>query len=120
VLATYRRRMYQYPRRDERQLKLGSGEINSRESPCITRDTLGRMAEVSIRDLRNHGGDVVDRAARGEQITITRSGKAVAELRALSPRGLSAEALLRRWRRLPAVDLVVFREDVDRLLDTSL
>jgi prevent-host-death family protein len=86
----------------------------------ITRDTLGRMGEVSIRDLRNHGGDVVDRAARGEQITITRSGKAVAELRAISPRGLSAEALLGRWRRLPSVDPVVFREDVDRLLDPSL
>lgn len=87
---------------------------------CITRDTLSHMAEVSIRDLRNHGGEVVDRAARGEQITITRSGKAVAELRAISPRGLSAEALLSRWRRLPSVDPVVFREDVDRLLDASL
>lgn len=78
------------------------------------------MAEVSIRDLRNHGGDVVDRAARGEQITITRSGKAVAELRAISPPALSAEALLRRWQRLPRVDPVVFRKDVDRLLDPSL
>ena len=29
------------------------------------------MADVSIRDLRNHGGDVVDRAARGEQITVS-------------------------------------------------
>lgn len=87
---------------------------------CITSDTIGRMAEVSIRDLRNHGGDVVDRAARGEQITITRSGKAVAELRAISPCGLSAEALLSRWRRLPPVDPAVFREDVDRPLDASL
>lgn len=87
---------------------------------CITGDTIDRMAEVSIRDLRNHGGDVVDRAARGEQITITRSGRAVAELRAISPRGLSAEALLSRWRRLPSVDPAVFREDVDRLLDSSL
>jgi antitoxin (DNA-binding transcriptional repressor) of toxin-antitoxin stability system len=78
------------------------------------------MAEVSIRDLRNHGGDVVDRAARGEQITITRSGRAVAELRAISAPALSAEALLLRWRRLPRVDHVRFREDVDRLLDPSL
>lgn len=78
------------------------------------------MAEVSIRDLRNHGGDVVDRAARGERITITRSGKAVAELRAIAPPALSAEALLSRWRLLPAVDPTMFREDVDRLLDASL
>src|ERR1039457_110292 len=30
------------------------------------------MAEVTIRELRNHGGDVVDRVARGEPVTITR------------------------------------------------
>jgi prevent-host-death family protein len=78
------------------------------------------MADVSIRDLRNHGGDVVDRAARGEEITITRSGKAVAELRAISPPALAAEALLTRWRRLPSVDPAAFREDIDRLLDASL
>jgi prevent-host-death family protein len=78
------------------------------------------MAEVSIRDLRNHGGDVVDRAAGGEQITITRSGKPVAELRAISPGTLSAEALLSRWQGLPPVDPATFREDVDRLLDSSL
>lgn len=78
------------------------------------------MAHVSIRDLRNHGGDVVDRAARGEPITITRSGKAVAELRAVSAPALSAQALIDRWRLLPAVDFDSFREDVDRLLDASL
>jgi antitoxin (DNA-binding transcriptional repressor) of toxin-antitoxin stability system len=77
------------------------------------------MAKVSIRELRNQGGDVVDRAARGEQITITRSGRAVAELRAVRP-PLSAEALLTRWRRLPAVDPENLRADVDELLDPGL
>lgn len=77
------------------------------------------MAKVSIRELRNHGGEVVDRAARGEQITITRSGSAVAELRAVRP-PLSAEALLSRWSRLPAVDPAALRADVDRLLNPSL
>jgi antitoxin (DNA-binding transcriptional repressor) of toxin-antitoxin stability system len=77
------------------------------------------MAKVSIRDLRNHGGEVVDRAARGEQITITRSGREVAELRAVRP-PLSAETLLSRWHRLPAVDPATLRADVDRLLDSSL
>ncbi|MDQ4040217.1 MAG: type II toxin-antitoxin system prevent-host-death family antitoxin [Actinomycetota bacterium] len=78
------------------------------------------MARVSIRDLRNHGGDVVDRAARGEQITITRAGRPVAELRPTSPSPLSAEVLLERWRRLPAVDPQALRADVDRLLDSRL
>jgi prevent-host-death family protein len=77
------------------------------------------MASVSIRDLRNHGGDVVDRASRGEKITITRAGSPVAELQALRP-PLSADVLLDRWRRLPAVDPARLREDVDRLLDASL
>ncbi|HSZ13755.1 MAG TPA: type II toxin-antitoxin system prevent-host-death family antitoxin [Solirubrobacteraceae bacterium] len=78
------------------------------------------MAKVSIRDLRNHVGDLVDRAAQGERITITRSGKAVAELRAISPPGLPAELLLNRWRLLPPVDLMVFREDVEQVLDSSV
>jgi antitoxin (DNA-binding transcriptional repressor) of toxin-antitoxin stability system len=74
---------------------------------------------VSIRDLRNHGGAVVDRAARGEQITITRSGRPVAELRALRP-ALSTAALLDRWRRLPLLEPAALRADIDRLLDPAL
>lgn len=78
------------------------------------------MARVSIRDLRNHGGDVVDRAAHGEQITVTRSGKAVAELRAVSRTPLSAEALLSNWRGLPALDPSTLRADLDSLLDAGV
>ncbi len=78
------------------------------------------VTEVSIRELRNHGGEVVDRAARGEQITITRTGKAVAELRAVSQAPLSAATLLRRWRLLPRMDLVALRRDIDELLDAGL
>lgn len=77
------------------------------------------MARVTIRELRNHGGEVVDRAARGEQITITRSGRPVAELRPLRP-PLSADALLSRWNRLPEVDPVSLRDDVDSVLDPGL
>lgn len=78
------------------------------------------MAQVSIRDLRNHGGDVIDRAARGEQITVTRSGKAVAELRALSSTPLSAEALLSNRRGLPALDASALRADLDSVLDADV
>ena len=78
------------------------------------------MAEVSIRDLRNRGGDVVERAARGEQITITRAGKPVAELRALPQTALSAATLLDRWRRLPRLDPLALRRDIDRALDPRL
>lgn len=78
------------------------------------------MTEVSIRDLRNRGGEVVDRAARGELITITRAGKRVAELRPLTRPGLSAEALLERWRHLPTVDPGTLRRDIDKVIDPGL
>jgi prevent-host-death family protein len=78
------------------------------------------MRRVTIRDLRNHGGDVVEHAARGEPVTITRAGKPVAELHAIPKAALSAEALLDRRRRLPKVDPVALRRDLDRALDSSL
>lgn len=78
------------------------------------------MDEVSIRDLRNRGGEVVDRAARGELITITRDGKRVAELRALTRPGLTAQALLERRRHLPAVDPVALRREIDEVIDPGL
>lgn len=78
------------------------------------------MSEVSIRDLRNHGGDVIDRVAAGEEITVTRDGKPVAELRPLAGRRLSAEVLLRRWARLPTVDPERLRADLDSIVDTTV
>jgi antitoxin (DNA-binding transcriptional repressor) of toxin-antitoxin stability system len=88
--------------------------------PCLTRDTLVGMGTVTIRDLRNHGGDVVARAARGEPITITRAGKPVAELRAVPQAALSAEVLIDRRRRLPELDPLALRHDVDQALDSTL
>jgi prevent-host-death family protein len=78
------------------------------------------MGEVSVTELRSRGGDVVDRAARGEPITITRAGKAVAELRPVSQPPLVAETLLARWRRLPPVDPAALRADLREILGTSL
>ncbi len=78
------------------------------------------MNAVSIRDLRNHGGEVVDRASRGEQVTITRAGQAVAELRPLASPTLSAETLLARWRLLPDLDSAALRADIDETFDARL
>ena len=33
------------------------------------------MAEATIRELGNHGGEVVDRVAAGERLTVTRDGR---------------------------------------------
>lgn len=78
------------------------------------------MSEVTIRELRNHGGDVVDRVAAGERVIVTRNGKPVAELRPLPSRVLTSEELVRRWRRLPPVDPDELRADLDALIDPSL
>lgn len=78
------------------------------------------MTEVTIRELRNHGGEVVDRVAQGEQITVTRAGKPVAELRPVAQRPLTAETLLGRWQRLPPVDYRAMRSELDETLDPAL
>jgi prevent-host-death family protein len=78
------------------------------------------MAEITIRELRNHGGEVVDRVAQGEQITVTRDGKPVAELRPVTRPPLTAETLLDRWRRLPPVDYRAMRAELDEVLDPAL
>jgi prevent-host-death family protein len=78
------------------------------------------MTEVTIRELRNHGGEVVDRVAQGEQVTITRGGHPVAELRPVSRQPLTAETLLARWRRLPPVDYHAMRAEIDEVMDPAL
>lgn len=78
------------------------------------------MDTVTIRELRNHGGDVVDRVEAGERVTVTRDGRPVAELRPLRSRGIPAATLLERWRRLPAIEADALRRDIDAALDQSL
>jgi prevent-host-death family protein len=78
------------------------------------------VARITIRDLRNHGGEVVERAAHGEHLTVTRAGRPVAELRPLSRSPVPAELLLAQWRGLPAVDPDALRRDVDATLDAGL
>lgn len=78
------------------------------------------MTDVSIRDLRNKGGEIVDRAAAGEEITITRNGVPVAELRSLGPPRLTAAELVERWKQLPPMDPDALRRDIDAVIDPSL
>jgi len=78
------------------------------------------METVTIRELRNHGGDVIRRVAAGEALTVTLDGEAVAEPRPIGRPTLRAGALLERWRRLPVVDAARLRADIDAVLDSSL
>jgi len=78
------------------------------------------METVTIRELRNRGGEVVDRVEAGGHVTVTRDGRPVAELRPLRARGLSADVLLERWQRLPTVDATRLRRDVDSVIEPGL
>jgi prevent-host-death family protein len=78
------------------------------------------METVTIRELRNHGGEVVDRVEAGASAIVTRDGRAVAELRPVRSRGVNAAALLERWRRLPPVDPDRLRRDLDDVIDQAL
>jgi len=78
------------------------------------------MHHVTVRDLRNHGSRVLERVAKGESLTVTLDGRPIAELRPLRDRAVSAETLITRWRRLPPIDPMAFRADIDRTFDTTL
>ena len=78
------------------------------------------MTTVTIRELRNRGGDVVDRVEGGEHVIVTRGGRPVAELRPLSRSALTAGELVRRRRNLPAVDPDALRRDIDEIIAPGL
>ena len=78
------------------------------------------MAEVTVRELRNHGGRVLERVLAGETLTVTRDGRPVAELRPLRKPPLDAATFLAHWRRLPHVDPDQLRHDIDSVIDPRL
>jgi antitoxin (DNA-binding transcriptional repressor) of toxin-antitoxin stability system len=73
-----------------------------------------------VRELRNDGGSVLDRVARGERLVVTRDGTRVAELRPLPRTTPRSADLVERRRRLPDADPEAWRRDVDAVLDATL
>lgn len=78
------------------------------------------MDNVTVRELRNNGGRVLQRVADGETLTVTMDGQPIAELRPVPDRAIPAATLLKRWRQLPPVDARQLRADLDGVLDASL
>ena len=78
------------------------------------------MDVVSVRDLRNHGGEVLSRVERGESLTVSRDGVDVAELRPLRRRSPRPAELIERRRHLRPVDPDDLRRDLDEILNSSL
>jgi prevent-host-death family protein len=78
------------------------------------------MDTVTVRELRNSGGDVLRRVERGERIVITRDGIPVAELRPLPRTSAGPTELIRRRKNLPQLNPDTLRRDIDGLIDPSL
>lgn len=78
------------------------------------------MVEVTIRELRNHCEDLVDRVAAGERVIVIRAGQPVAELRPVHLGHVTASILLQRWQRLLPVDPTALRADLDAPVDPTL
>ncbi|WP_284991935.1 type II toxin-antitoxin system prevent-host-death family antitoxin [Arthrobacter sp. efr-133-TYG-120] len=77
------------------------------------------MGTVTVRELRNHGDEVLERVARGETLIVTREGHEVAELQPVHRRGRQTERLIASRRHLPRVDSEIFRADLDEILASS-
>jgi prevent-host-death family protein len=75
---------------------------------------------VTVRELRNNGGEVLDRVERGERVIVTRDGHPVAELRPLPRRSPGPAELIERRKHLPPVDPDSLRRDLDLVVDSSL
>jgi prevent-host-death family protein len=78
------------------------------------------MDKVTVRELRNHGGEVLRRVERGEVLVVTRDGADVAELRPRSRRSPTPADLIARRRHLPEVDPDALRHEIDAVLDPTL
>jgi antitoxin (DNA-binding transcriptional repressor) of toxin-antitoxin stability system len=76
--------------------------------------------EVTIRELRNRGGAVIDRLAPGEAVIVTRDGDPVAELRKLGRRPLTTDELKERFKHVPRMDYDELRADIDAIIDPRL
>ena len=75
------------------------------------------MNEVSVRELRNYGGQILNRVEGGESMTITRDGTPVALISPLRQPRLSATALLADWKNVPLISSAALRDDLDKALN---
>ena len=75
---------------------------------------------MSASDLRNNGGEILDAVMRGEEMIVTRRGRAIAELRPLRGPGVRIETLQKAFKHWPRVSNDALRADMGEFLDLSL
>ena len=99
---------------------LSHGTTRSSDASTSHRRYTSNVDTVTVRELRNSGGDVLRRVEHGERIVITRDGTPVAELRPLPRSSAGPAELIRRRKNLPPVNPNALRRDIDDLIDPSL
>jgi antitoxin (DNA-binding transcriptional repressor) of toxin-antitoxin stability system len=67
--------------------------------------------------LRNNGGAVLDRVARGEELIVTRNGTTVAELHPRRRPHPAPTNLIASRRHLPKLDPYLPCHDLDAVID---
>ena len=78
------------------------------------------MAEVTVRDLRNKGGEILKQVEAGRSFTVTRDGEPVAKLNPLERQPLSREAIIERFKHVSLVDAKRLRQDIDAFIDQTI
>lgn len=78
------------------------------------------MKVITQREFRNNSAAVMDAVEAGETYYVTRNGVEVAELRPIPRRRrLTAEELVERHRKLPAVEATQLRREADEFFGTE-
>ena len=75
---------------------------------------------MNVRELRNHGSEVLDRVPPRRDADRHPRRDPGRRAQAITRKATSASALLTRWRRLPQVDPDQLRRDLDAVMDASL
>lgn len=75
---------------------------------------------MSASDLSNNGGAILDAVMRGEEMIVTRRGRAIAELRPLRGAGVHIETLQKAFKHWPRVSDDALRADMAEFLDLSM
>ncbi len=78
------------------------------------------MADVTVRDLRNKGGAILNQVETGTSFVVTRDGDPVALLSPLGRKAVSRDAIIKRFKNLPAIDAEQFRKDIDAIIDQTI
>jgi len=78
------------------------------------------MADVTVRDLRNRGGAILNQVETGTSFVVTRDGDPVALLSPLGRKPVSRDTIIKRFKNLPAIDSEQFRKDIDAIVDQAI